>query len=106
MYVDKLRPSAFFLGLLRILRLDLTRVARFFLVQNTKTVKNIPNCHELHQMSIKYTNVKTILNLPKFGFLVSKQTIWQPWTRPDHIQIALFAGGQGRASTPTEQGCR
>jgi hypothetical protein len=30
------------------------RVARFFLVQNTKTGKNIPNYHELYQMDIKY----------------------------------------------------
>jgi hypothetical protein len=35
----------------------------------------------MHQVSIKYTNVfhcKTLQNLPKFGFLVRKQTIWQP----------------------------
>jgi hypothetical protein len=34
------------------------------------------------QVSIKYTNTfycKTLQNLPKFGFLVRKQTIWQPW---------------------------
>jgi hypothetical protein len=30
------------------------RVARLFLVQNTKTGKNIPNYHELYRMSIKY----------------------------------------------------
>jgi hypothetical protein len=33
-------------------------------------------------VSIKYTNIshcKTLQNLPKFGFLVWKQTIWQPW---------------------------
>jgi hypothetical protein len=30
------------------------RVARFFLVQNTKTVKNIPIFHELYQMSIRF----------------------------------------------------
>jgi hypothetical protein len=29
-------------------------VARFFLVQNTKMGENIPNYHELYQMSIKY----------------------------------------------------
>jgi hypothetical protein len=32
----------------------LARVARFFLVQNTKTGKNIPNCHKMYQMAIKY----------------------------------------------------
>jgi hypothetical protein len=31
-----------------------TRVARFCLVQNTKTGKNIPNYPELYQMFIKY----------------------------------------------------
>jgi hypothetical protein len=30
------------------------RVARFFLVQNTKTEQIIPNFYELYQMSIKY----------------------------------------------------
>jgi hypothetical protein len=29
-----------------------SRVARFFLVQNTKTAKNIPNYHEPYQMSV------------------------------------------------------
>jgi hypothetical protein len=36
-------------------------------------------------VSIKYTNIfhcKTLQNLPKFGFLVCKQTIWQPWFGP------------------------
>jgi hypothetical protein len=31
----------------------------------------------------QYTNIvhcKTLQNLPKFGFLVRKQTIWQPWS--------------------------
>jgi hypothetical protein len=35
----------------------------------------------MDQVSIKYTNIfhcKTLRNLPKFGFLVWKQTIWQP----------------------------
>jgi hypothetical protein len=31
-----------------------SKVARFFSVQNTKTGRNVPNCHELYQMSIKY----------------------------------------------------
>jgi hypothetical protein len=29
-------------------------VARFFLAQNTKTGKNIPNDHKTYQMAIKY----------------------------------------------------
>jgi hypothetical protein len=36
----------------------------------------------MDQVSIKYTNdfqCKTLPNLPKFAFLVRKQTIWQPW---------------------------
>jgi hypothetical protein len=36
----------------------------------------------MDQVSIKYTNIfqsKTLQNIPKFGFLVWKQTIWQPW---------------------------
>jgi hypothetical protein len=35
----------------------------------------------MDQVSINYTNIfhcKTFQNLPKFGFLVWKQTIWQP----------------------------
>jgi hypothetical protein len=45
----------------------------------------------MDQVSIKYTNIfkcKTLQNLPKFGFLVCKQTIWQPWSREI---IASFA---------------
>jgi hypothetical protein len=36
----------------------------------------------MDQVAIKYTSIlrcKTLQNLPKFGFLVWKQTIWQPW---------------------------
>jgi hypothetical protein len=63
-----------------------TRVARFFLVENTKTGKNIPNYHiitkwpqnisdgrKIDQIVIKYTKIfhsKTLQNLPKLGFLV------------------------------------
>jgi hypothetical protein len=35
----------------------------------------------MFQMVIKYTNIfhsKALQNLPKLGFLVWKQTIWQP----------------------------
>jgi hypothetical protein len=62
------------------------RVARFFLVQTYKNGKNIPNDHKnipnghkllknglKIQMVMKYTNVfhiKTLQNIPKFGFLV------------------------------------
>jgi hypothetical protein len=36
-------------------------VARFFLVQNTKTGKHIPNFHEQYQMSIKYNKTVALL---------------------------------------------
>jgi hypothetical protein len=32
------------------------RVARSFLVHDTKTGKNVPNEHKMHQIVIKYTN--------------------------------------------------
>jgi hypothetical protein len=34
---------------------DASRVARFFLVQHTKTGKNIPNDYKIDQMTVKYT---------------------------------------------------
>jgi hypothetical protein len=73
------------------------RVARLFLTQYTKTGKNVPNEHKMSRMVIniphfckifqmaeKYFNVfqsRTLQILPKFGFLVWKETIWQPWSR-------------------------
>jgi hypothetical protein len=55
-------------------------VARFFIVQHTKTggkytkrTQNIPSNHKIYQMARKCTNTfhfKTIQNLPKFGILV------------------------------------
>jgi hypothetical protein len=42
----------------------------------------IPNDEKILQMTIKYTSIfhsKALQNLPKLGFLVWKQTIWQPW---------------------------
>jgi hypothetical protein len=73
------------------------------MVQHTKFGKNIPNGRKIYQngenipnglkiyqmagkigtMAIKYTNIlhcKTLPNLPKSGFLVTKNTIWQPGT--------------------------
>jgi hypothetical protein len=62
------------------------RVARFFLMQLTKTGKMYENNHKIYQMASKYTNshrmdqvvmkytnifyCKTLKNLPKSGFLV------------------------------------
>jgi hypothetical protein len=54
---------------------------------NTKTnqmVIRIINVHKIFQEALKYINIfqsKALQNLPKFGFLVWKQTIWQPWWR-------------------------
>jgi hypothetical protein len=48
----------------------------------TKPPLNITKDCKLDKVSIKYTNIfhcKTLQNLPRFGFLVWKQTIWQPW---------------------------
>jgi hypothetical protein len=47
----------------------------------TKCQWNITKDRKMDQVSIKYTNIfhcKTLKNFPKFGFLVWKQTIWQP----------------------------
>jgi hypothetical protein len=48
---------------------------------NAKWPLNIPNGHNIFQMAIKYTSIfhsRALQNLPKFGFLVRKHTIWQP----------------------------
>jgi hypothetical protein len=49
------------------------------------------------EKSIKYTltfHGKTLQNLPKFGFLVWKQTIWQPWSEwpemPPHQTVSTW----------------
>jgi hypothetical protein len=41
----------------------------------------MPNGHKILQIIIKYKNIfhsKVLQNLPKLGFLVWKQTVWQP----------------------------
>jgi hypothetical protein len=51
----------------------------------SKWPNNIPNDHTIFQMTIQYTSIfhsKALQNLPKLGFLVWKQTIWQPWISP------------------------
>jgi hypothetical protein len=59
----------------------------------TKWPLNISNGRKIDQMVIKYTKIfhcKTIQNLPKLGFLVWKQTIWQPCSRgPNHEKTFL-----------------
>jgi hypothetical protein len=71
---------------------------QIFLGTEYQNGEKIQNYHDLYQMSIKYnkrpqngprvhkcTNIfycKTLQNLPKFVFLVRKQTIWQPCHNP------------------------
>jgi hypothetical protein len=53
----------------------------------------------MDQVSIKYTNIfqfKTLQNLPKFGCLVWKQTIWQPWTPPIYFRRIGTPGSANR----------
>jgi hypothetical protein len=72
--------------------LHMCRVARFFLVQHTKTGKNMPinhkiyqvatKCRKIDQLAVKYTDIfhcKSLKNSTKLGFLVWKYSIWQPW---------------------------
>jgi hypothetical protein len=63
-----------------------TRVARFFLLQQTKIRKNVPNDHKMYQIGCEICRIagkltewpqnifhcKTLQNRPKLGFLVSK----------------------------------
>jgi hypothetical protein len=50
-------------------------------IPNCHTLR-MPNGHKIFQMIIEYSNIfhsKALQNLPEWGFLVWKQTIWQPW---------------------------
>jgi hypothetical protein len=65
----------------KIIRHFRIRVARFFLVQNTKTGKNIPNYHELYQMSIKYNNIsgaRPSIIYPNLDFWFEKKPSGKP----------------------------
>jgi hypothetical protein len=71
------------------------RVVRFFLLKYTKMGWNVPKDHtitkwplnvtkgrKVFQMAMLYTNIfhlKAPQNIPKFGYLVWKYNIWQPW---------------------------
>jgi hypothetical protein len=57
----------------------------------TKCIQNVPNGHKISPITIKYSkwqlNIcintfqsRALQCVPKLGFLVAKQTIWQPWT--------------------------
>jgi hypothetical protein len=55
----------------------------------TKWPWNISSGRKIGQLVIIYTkifNFKTLLNLSKLGFLILKQTIWQPWWLPLLLQ--------------------
>jgi hypothetical protein len=89
------------------------RVARFSSAQFTKNRKNIPNyriiyqktlnilnCRKIDQVAIKYTNIfrcKTLQNLTKLRFFISKYAIWQP--RWDHF----FTNASGHTVSPLTQ---
>jgi hypothetical protein len=50
--------------------------------------------HNIYQRAVNYSNIfhcKTLQNLPNLGFLVWKETIWQPWRR---IEPAIPAHSQ------------
>jgi hypothetical protein len=58
-----------------------------FLVKNTKTGRNIPNCHKIFPMAVKQTkwssNIQRFYNAnPKYIligiFWFENKTIWQP----------------------------
>jgi hypothetical protein len=60
---------------------------QIFLGTTYRNGKIIPNDHIIHQITVKYTkwhmythifHCKTLQNLPKLGFWVWKNTIWQP----------------------------
>jgi hypothetical protein len=73
----------------------------------------------MDRVYIKYTIIfycKTLQNLPKFGFLVGKQTIWQPWSEAtnelevNHSFIqeddTFIASAHARRSSRNCQGCQ
>jgi hypothetical protein len=77
------------------------RVARFFLIQYTKTGRNVPNDQKITQlpqnrttklqMDLKHTNIfhsKAHKIIPKIEIMVWKYTIWQPC-----IECAVFSYG-------------
>jgi hypothetical protein len=71
-----------------------TRVARFFLVQNTKTGKNIPNYRELYQMSIEYN--KRPHNGPSVHKIYQHLPLQDP---PKFSQIWIFGSKTNHLAT-------
>jgi hypothetical protein len=61
------------------------RVARFFLVQHTKTGENIPNNHKIYQMARKYTRWPK--NRPNCHEIYQHLPLQDP---PKFTQIGIF----------------
>jgi hypothetical protein len=54
-----------------------------------------PKCPKIFQKDLKYINIfpsKALQNLPKLGFLVRKETIWQPWLEAFAAVLSYFMG--------------
>jgi hypothetical protein len=58
-------------------QLDQNRVARFFLVHDTKSGTNVPNEHKMYQMVIKYTKYPYV-NIPNGHKIFQLFPIWGP----------------------------
>jgi hypothetical protein len=64
-----------------MLSLQISRVARFLLIQSTKTGKYTTNCHLIFQTTEKHTDIlhsEALQNLPKLGFLVENEPSGNP----------------------------
>jgi hypothetical protein len=82
------------------LKRDLTsRVARFFLVQHTKTGKNIPNNHKIYQLATKYT--KWQYNRPNGHKMNQHLALRDP---PKFAQIWIFGLKIMPSGNPADDG--
>jgi hypothetical protein len=88
----KMCPS----GLLLLLPL---RVARFFLVHNTKTGKNVPNKRKMLQMVIKYPKCRS--NIPNGHKIYHHFPIWGP---QKFTQIGVFGLQNKPSGNPAAAG--
>jgi hypothetical protein len=69
-------------------------------IKYIKWTQSIPNGQKIDHMAVKFTDIfhsKAHQNLPKFGFLVWKHTIWQPW-----VPTLLSVGNGLNGSCPRE----
>jgi hypothetical protein len=74
---------------------SVSRVARFFFVQHTKTGKNIPNNHKIYQIATKYTKLPQ--NRPK-GYKIYQQLPLQD--PPKFTQIGIFGSENKPSGNP------